>query len=184
MIPDLITPLSKQNKTRQSYVAFLNSLIEEGVAKITTYSTVWNRDAKANLITAVTDEELNDARHSWGKMGFLSRFIVFTYSYGISTMTEILENYSANGLNCEKSEIKLPNLEISIELPKGIADQLNPIATRVGEQFHLYGFRAKTNFRSLLKCLAYRNKRKTVTEKEFQEFLKLADNMNFDYNPV
>jgi hypothetical protein len=55
---------------------------------------------------------------------------------------------------------------------------------RVGEQFHLYGFRAKINFRSLLKCLASRNKRKTVTEEEFREFLELADNMNFDYNPV
>jgi hypothetical protein len=55
-------------------------------------------------------------------MGFLSRFIVFTYSYGISTATEILESYSANGLDCEKSEIKLPKTEISIELPKGIVD--------------------------------------------------------------
>lgn len=56
MIPDLLTPLSKQTKTRQSFVAFLKNLIEEGIAKITTYSTIWNRDAKANVITAVTDE--------------------------------------------------------------------------------------------------------------------------------
>ena len=48
MIPDLITPLLKQTKTRQSFIAFLNSLIEEGVAKITTYSTGWNKDAKAS----------------------------------------------------------------------------------------------------------------------------------------
>jgi len=60
----LITPLSKQTKTRQSFTAFLNSLIEEGVAKIATYSTVWNKDVKANLITAVTDEALKDARHN------------------------------------------------------------------------------------------------------------------------
>ncbi len=72
MIPDLITPLSKQTKTRQSFIAFLNNLIEEGVAKITTYSTVWNKDVKANVITAVTDEALKDARHNWAKMGFFS----------------------------------------------------------------------------------------------------------------
>lgn len=81
MIPDLLTPLSKQTKTRQSFIAFLNNLIEEGVAKIRTYSTVWNRDVKANVITAITDEALRDARHSWAKMGFLSRFIIFSYSY-------------------------------------------------------------------------------------------------------
>ena len=184
MIPDLITPLSKQTKTRQSFIAFLNNLIEEGVAKITTYSTVWNKDAKANVITAVTDEELIDARHSWAKMGFLSRFIVFSYSYNISTVTEVLESYSNHGLNQEESKVKLPKTEIDIELSKDIADKLNPISTKVGEQFHLYGFRAKINFRSLLKCLAYRNNRKTVTDEESKEFLELADYMNFDYNPI
>lgn len=91
MIPDLITPLSKQTKTRQSFTAFLNNLIEEGVAKIATYSTVWNKDASANVITAITDEALRDARHNWAKMGFLSRFVVFSYSYSISTVTEILD---------------------------------------------------------------------------------------------
>jgi hypothetical protein len=88
MIPDLITPLSKSTKTRQSFASFLNNLIEEGVAKMTTYATVWNKDCNANVITAVTDEELRDARHNWAKIGFLSRFIMFSYSYSISTITD------------------------------------------------------------------------------------------------
>jgi len=46
---------------------------------------------------------------------------------------------------------------------------------KIGEQFRLYGLRAKINFGSLLKCLAYRNGRKAVTEEEFQEYLELAD---------
>jgi len=184
MIPDLITPLSKQTKTRQTFVAFLNSLIEEGVAKITTYSTVWNKDAKANVITAVTDEALRDARHGWAKMGFLSRFIVFSYSYNISTVMEILNCYSEQGLNMKETKIELPEKHVKITLPKEIANELNPIAMRIGEQFRLYGFRAKINFRNLLKCLAYRNDRKTVTNADFEEFLELADYMNFDYHPI
>jgi len=55
---------------------------------------------------------------------------------------------------------------------------------KVGEQFKLYGIRAKINFRSLLKALAHRNKRKTVTEAEFQEFLELTDYMNRNFNPI
>lgn len=184
MIPDLITPLSKQTKTRQSLIAFLNSLIEEGVAKITTYSTVWNKDVKGNLITAVTDEALRDARHNWAKMGFLSRFIVFSYSYSISTVTKILSHYSEHGLDLKNTKIKLPKRHIDIRLPKEIASKLNPIAMKIGEQFRLYGLRAKINFRNLLKCLAYRNQRKVVTGKDFQEFLELADFMNFKFNPI
>ena len=184
MIPDLITPLSKQTKTRKSFIAFLNNLIEEGVAKITTYSTVWNKDVKANVITAVTDEALRDARHNWAKMGFLSRFIVFSYSYSISQVTKILNYYSEHGLKLKNAKIKLPKKHVDVELSKDIANRLNPIAMRIGEQFRLYGFRAKINFRSLLKCLAYRNDKKDVTEEDFQEFLELADYMNFDFNPI
>lgn len=88
VIPDLITPLSKSTKTRQSFVAFLNNLIEEGIAKITTYANIWDKDVKANVITAVTDEALKDGRHEWAKMGFLSRFIIFTYSYKPSTIMQ------------------------------------------------------------------------------------------------
>jgi len=33
MIADLITPLSRNSKTRQSFIAFLNNLVEEGVAR-------------------------------------------------------------------------------------------------------------------------------------------------------
>lgn len=184
MIPDLITPLSKQTKTRQSFIAFLNNLIEEGVAKITTYSTVWNKDVKANVITAVTDEALRDARRNWAKMGFLSRFIIFSYSYNISTVTKILDHYSEHGLIFKNTKIKLPKRQTDVKLPKEIADKLNPIAMKIGEQFRLYGLRAKINFRSLLKCLAYRNGRKAVTEVEFEEFLGLADFMNFKYNAL
>ncbi|MFX0201578.1 MAG: hypothetical protein ACFFCW_36140, partial [Candidatus Hodarchaeota archaeon] len=149
-----------------------------------TYSTVWNQDAKANVITAVTDEALRDARHNWAKMGFLSRFIIFSYSYNFSTVTKILSYYSEHGLDLKNTQVKLPKRQVDVELPKEMADKLNPFAMKIGEQFKLYGLRAKINLRSLVKCLAYRNGRKAVTEAEFEDFLELADFMNFNFNPL
>ena len=171
MIPDLITPLSKATKTRQSFVAFLNNLIEEGVAKMTTYATVWNKEVNANVITAVTDEELRDSRHNWAKIGFLSRFILFSYSYSISTITEILNAYSEHGLTLGKIDLEFPKAHVDIKLSPELADKIDPIVMKIGEQFRIYGLRAKINFRSLLKCLAYRNGKKTVSAEEFREFL-------------
>lgn len=184
MIADLLTPLSKQTKTRQSFIAFLNNLIEEGIAKITTYSTVWDKEAKANVITAVTDEAIKDGRHEWAKLGFLSRFVMFSYSYSLSTIVEILDRYSQHGLKQDNVKIKLPEKEVEIGLSQEIADKLNPIATKIGEQFKLYGIRAKINLRALIKALAYRNEKTTVTETEFEELLELADYMNFNFNPI
>jgi len=184
MIPDLLTPLSKATKTRRSFIAFLNNLIEEGIAKVTTYAMVWNRPVKANVITAVTDQALRDGRHEWAKMGFLSRFIVFSYSYNLSTVMQILERYSQHGLEISNTKIKLPKNPKNIRLPDQIADQLNPIAMQIGQQYEVYGIRAKINLRTLLKCLAYRNKSSEVTEREYEEFLELADHMNFKFNPL
>lgn len=62
-------------KTKQSFIAFLNNLIEEGIAKITTYAMIWDREVKANVITAVTDKAIEDGRHEWAELGFLSRFM-------------------------------------------------------------------------------------------------------------
>lgn len=180
MIPDLITPLAKQTKTRQGFVAFLNNLVEEGVAKMTSYATSWNKDANANVITAVTDQELKDSRHNWAKIGFLSRFILFSYSYNEPTVNLILNSYSVNPPPIKKLKLKLPRKQVNIFLPREIADNLDPTAKQIGEQFRLYGLRAKINFRSLLKSLAVRNGKKTVADFEFQEFLELSRYMNFD----
>jgi len=184
MIPDLLTPLSKSAKTRQTFVAFLNNLIEEGIVKITTYAQIWTQDVNCNVITAVTDQALKDGRHEWAKIGFLSRFIIFSYSYSLSTVMEILNHYSNHALATDSVRLQLPKNLQNIELSQQIAEKLNPVAMKVGEQFELHGIRAKINFRNLLKCLAYRNARKVVTDAEYREFLELADYMNFSYKPM
>jgi hypothetical protein len=184
MIPDLLTPLSKSAKTRQTFVAFLNNLIEEGIVKITTYVQIWTQDVTCNVVTAVTDQALEDGRHEWAKIGFLSRFIIFSYSYSLSTIMEIMDHYSNHVLMDNSVRLQLPKTLQDMELPREIADKLNPVAMKVGEQFELHGIRAKINFRSLLKCLAYRNAHKIVTDAEYREFLKLADYMNFSYKPM
>ena len=143
-------------------------------------------DAKANVITAVTKGCLHDARHGWTKMGFLSRFIVFSYSYSKDSVDSILDRYSEHGLGGESNKIliKLPKKPVKVELPVEIADRLNPIAKDVGREYNLYGFRAKINFRCLLKCLSVRNKQREVSDVEFEEFLSLSEYLNFSYNSI
>lgn len=134
MIPDLLTPLSKPHKTRQAFIAFLNNLTEEGIAKVTTYAMVWDKDVKANVMAAVTEQALRDGRHEWAKMGFFIKVYCFSYSYSFSTVMEILNSYSEHGLSIDNVKLELPEKDVDIELPKEIADRLNPIAVKIGEQ--------------------------------------------------
>jgi hypothetical protein len=185
MIADLLTPLSKSSKTRESFIAFLNNMIEEGIAKITSYAMMWDKEVNANIITAVTDLAIEDGRHDWAKLGFLSRFVVFSYKYSLTAVTDIMRQYTIHGINNDNQKpMKLPKKCIKIELPETIAEKLNPIAMKIGEQFQLYGIRAKINLRSIIKALAYRNGRGTVSELDFNELLELADYMNFNYNII
>jgi hypothetical protein len=184
MIADLLTPLSKSSKTRESFIAFLNNMIEEGIAKITSYAMVWDKEVNANIVTAVTDLAIQDGRHEWAKLGFLSRFVVFSYKYSLTAVVDILQQYTIHGINDNNTTLKLPKKCINIELPEIIADKLNPLAIKIGEQFGLYGIRAKINLRSVLKSLAFRNGRGTVSELDFNELLELAEYMNFDYNII
>lgn len=178
IIGDLITQIAKQTKTRQTFIGAVNYLVEEGAVEIHHYGMDWKGEVKANLITAVTDQELRDARHGWAKMGFLSRFIIFAYSYDEATINRIMKRYSTGGIDQSKAILKPPKKEINIELPPEIADRLDPIAREVGKQLEIYGIRSKINFRGLLKALALRNQKALVTEAEYDEFAELADYMN------
>lgn len=190
MIPDLTTPLSRQTKTRKTFIAFLNNLIEEGVVRIEHYAMRWKEDldVTCNVITAVTPEVLEDGRRGWAKMGFLSRFILFSYSYSLSDVQRILEEYSREDINTIKikdEKIKLPAKNgTDIRLPKNMADKLNGLAHKIGTIQLLYGIRAKINLRSLIKAIAFLNGRKEVTVDDYKELLELADYMNLAYNII
>ena len=184
MIADLLTPLSKSTKTRKAFVAFLNNLIEEGVAKITTYSMIWEREVKTNVITAITDEELADGRHEWATMGFLSRFLIFSYSYPMDTVSRILEYYSEKPPLFPAEKLNLPGGEVDIGLSKNIADKLDPLAVAMGLRYNVYGIRAKINLRTFIKALAYLNNRTEATDEDLTELLNLSQWLNPDLMPL
>lgn len=185
LIADLITPLSKSTKTRQSLVAFLNNLIEEGVAKMTTYATVWDKEVRCGLISAITDDALQDGRREWAKMGFLSRMFIFSYSYPISAVYKIFDSLlkDKSGID-EQTSLQFPSQPKEVRLPKPIAKRLIPISMKVGESMKLHGFRFFLNTKTMLKSLALLNDRATVTNKEFEEFLELSKYLNFQFNPI
>ena len=185
LIADLITPLSKTSKTRQSFIAFLNNLIEEGVAKMSTYATMWDKEAKCGLIAAVTDDEFRDGRHHWAKMGFLSRMFVFSYSYPISTVHRVFDSllYDSSGSE-EKIKLDFPEVLVDVNIPIRISKDLIPLSSQIGALMKLHGFRFFLNSKTFLKSLALINGRRKVSRKDFEKFIELSDYFNFKFNPI
>jgi hypothetical protein len=185
MIADLITPLSKSTKTRQSFIAFLNNLIEEGVAKMTTYVNVWEKEVTCGLLAAITEDALEDGRRDWAKMGFLSRMCIFSYSYPIPVICKIFESLvgDKSGRN-EVFKLDFPAEPVDVVLAEDIAKELVPISMKIGEAMQLYGFRFFLNTKTMLKSLALMKGRDNVTREEFQEFLELTRYLNSKFNLI
>jgi hypothetical protein len=96
IIPDMIKTVMKKQSTVQNFIGILNSLMEEGVHQITLKDFKDFKGARANLLTSMTPALLNSHKLLWNRMGFLSRFLPFTYSY-TESKTETIHDAITKG---------------------------------------------------------------------------------------
>lgn len=118
IIGDLLVPLSKLKKTREDFIAFCNTIIEDGVKSIHTYAqnSDLERDAKCGLITTIAEPDLPSKSRRWAAMGFLSRALPLTYGYSPTTRIRIYEHIAAaQSLSlAPKKKIWLPTAPVSV----------------------------------------------------------------------
>jgi hypothetical protein len=188
MIPDLLKPLSRKESTVNTLITSLNALIEEGLASTSTYATrrVVEKHVKCGIITAITGEELEDQRHHWSRLGFLSRVIPFSYSYGLNSVKKVFD--SVLGLDYLKEqdiELKhVPKQDRKITLPIRYAKDILPATTTIAKAQHTYGFRLQKQFQALLQASALEKGRNKVNAKDVERVLSLMNWVNFETRPI
>jgi len=187
MIPDLLKPLSRKESTVKTFITFMNSLIEEGIVSIHTYAVdrTFSVATRCGLITAITGEELKNQRYHWGRMGFLSRIIPFSYSYGMYTVRRIFDSIIKDEFLAETDcKLKIPKKDKEIALPKRYAERIIPAIQTVAQAQKIYGFRLQKQFQALLKASALEQNRPEVNESDVKRVLSLMDWINFDEHPL
>lgn len=188
IIPDLITPLSKGANTVETFVSFMNGLIEEGVSEVQTYamSIKIRNPARCNIITSIAREHLGDARHRWTKAGFLSRVIPVSYEYGASSVYDIMQSIANREYRGEAdfSNLELPDKNVSMVLPEEIAQKIAALAPQIVDAEKLYGFRLQKQLQVLCMASALFNKRTTVQELDFEIIKQLSDFINLKYKQI
>lgn len=186
MIPDLLNPLSRQQSTVKTFVTFMNALIEEGVAEISTYAqgmTMRKVELRCGLITAITEDKLKDRRHEWSRLGFLSRALPFSYSYSPVKVREIMEYIINEEYHDElKIKLKVPKSSVDVELPKAISRMILPESFRFAEASRLYGFRFQRQMQVLMKSIALYGGRRKVSKRDYKEAMNLMNWINLDFN--
>lgn len=185
LIPDLLNPLSRKQSTVQTFVTFMNSLIEEGVAEISTYAqgmTQRKTDLRCGLVTAITKDKLKDKRHEWSRLGFLSRALPFSYSYGTDKVRQIMEYIISEKYHDDKPlKLKLPAKLVDVELKAALARLILPESYRFADANELYGFRFQRQLQVLMKSIALADGRRKVIKKDFNEAMRLMRWVNLDF---
>jgi len=188
IIPDLLKPLSRKESTVKTFVTMMNGLIEEGIASVSTYATKRSSEkhVKCGIITAITGEELKDQRHNWGRIGFLSRIVPFSYSYGIITVKKVFDYILGLGYMKESDILlgRIPKQDKVIKLPKRYAQAILPSTTAIAQAQKTYGFRLQKQFQALLQASALEKGRKSVTSQDVERVLNLMNWVNFDEKPI
>jgi len=188
VIPDLLKPLSRKESTVNTLITSLNALIEEGLASISTYATrrIAEKHVKCGIITAITGEELADQRHHWSRLGFLSRVIPFSYSYGMQSVKKVFDYVL--GLDYLKEhdiELKrIPKQDRKISLPRRYAQAILPTTTTIARAQNTYGFRLQKQFQALLQASALERGRTTVNSRDVERVLRLMNWVNFNMHPI
>jgi len=188
IIPDLLKPLSRKESTVKAFVTWLNALMEEGLASASTYAIqrTSQKDVKCGIVTAITGEVLQDQRHNWGRLGFLSRVVPFSYKYGIETVKKVFDYIL--GLDYLKEhdiELKrIPKQDKEIKLPRKYAQAILPSTTTIAQAQKTYGFRLQKQFQALLQASALETARRSVTSRDVDRVLHLMNWVNFDEKPM
>lgn len=192
VIPDLITPLSRSSDTVETLISFLNGLIEEGVCELQTFarSISLSMPARCNLITCIAKEFLEDRRHRWTKVGFMSRVIPVSYEYGASSIYAIMQSIARREYRNEEnfSNLNFPDEPIEINLPEEIALKIASYAPQIVDAGHfahaLYGFRLQKQLQTLCMANTLLEGRETTNDFDFDTIVTLGDFMNFNYRQI
>jgi hypothetical protein len=141
---------------------------------------------KCGVITAITGEELSDQRHNWGRIGFLSRIVPFSYSYGIETVRKVFDSILGLDYLAEYDiELKrIPKQDKEIKLPKKYAQAILPSTTTIAQAQETYGFRLQKQFQALMQASALERGRKAVGSADVDRVLHLMNWVNFNENQI
>ena len=180
IIYDLVEPMSRSRSIVGNLIGFLNSLIEEGVFKISTGFIEIKEPLQLGLITCTTPTEIKDKRRDWLGIGFISRLLPISYNISKTDVIQILEDMADKNIRefiTENQNLK----EIEIEGDKEIFLKLIPYSQNMSFDNSM-PFRKLNQLQVLLMSNALIEGRKKVNEKDFEWFKEVVKYLNYEMN--
>lgn len=177
-IPDFLKITMKKKSTMDNVVSAFNSLMEEGLEKISMMGVEKDFKGKqCGIITATTKASFSQHENIWKSMGFLSRMLIISFDYKDETINEIFE-YIFNSeylKDSKKEKIALPFKDYEVKITNKLAKALKEDKTN---------FRRQKQLQVLAKARALMNGRFEVNEQDVKEINDFKKFLNLNYTKI
>lgn len=188
IIPDFLRVTQRKHSTQGNSLTILNAITEEGWIGTLPLGQKIDKPIVANLLTAITKDELKDKRHKWSQTGFISRLIPLSFSYNTDTKA-LIKNYIMDRVyHTDKSfDFELPKEKIDVILPKPLAKEIDIISVKILQNLkekNLTGFRLLRQLQVLAMANCISNKRNMVNEDDVETIRQITKFINFDFEKV
>ena len=185
IFPDFLKIVKKKYSAQANAIGILNSIIEEGWVGKLPLGQIVNQPIHANVLTALTESELEDRRYKWTRMGFLSRFLPLSYTYKPQTST-LIRSYIKDRLYHQDApcNFDVPKADVDVVLPSRIADKIEKITLNIGKEENILGFRLQRQLQVLAMANALACQRTVVTEDDFKVVEMVSSFVNFKFKPI
>lgn len=202
VIPELLQPLLKGQVTARSFVTTLQTIMEDGVMGLHTGyvpATYLQKGAEIKSVGIIGCMPrplfTKQLRYEWAKTGFLSRWMIVTYSYDNDAVEKIVASIEKGDyLGKDKKDMEFDGNQIPIVLPLPVAKACTSLAMSIVAEAKkvglAYGFREIKHIRSLVAANVIHERvekhtdRTTATMADFEEVERLGYLFNEQYNAV
>lgn len=181
IIFDMVEPMSRSRSCVNNLIGFLNSLIEEGIFRISTGFIEVKEPIKLGLITTTTPSELLDKRRGWLAIGFISRMLPISYEYSKIDVIQILESIAKSEI-ADVDYVTLKKKEKNIKTNPEIEKELIPYSQAIDKLDTALPFRRLKQLKVLLMANALLDNRNEVTLEDLNWFKGIAKHINLDFN--
>ena len=182
VIFDLVQPMSRNRSVVNNLIGFLNSLIEEGIFRISTGVMQIKKPVKLGLITCTTDKEIKDKRRGWLGIGFISRLIPISFKYTSTDVTQILEDLAEQKIKGIEYE-KLKDKRKEIKENPTVFKMLIPYAEKMVSEGAL-PFRNLKQLQVMLMANALLRGDNKVLKEDFEWFKSIVKYLNYDMHEL
>jgi hypothetical protein len=187
VIPDFTNCMSHGKNTRNTLVAVLRSMTEEGVVDLSDYHLEFKSDksVRAGLITAVTHSCYEGFHKAWKRTGFLSRLLPFSFSHSVATTASIMKAIDTKKPDpIETVKMIVKKRPKKVFCPEHLLRQLHVCEELLSKSTGSLPYRHQIQLNAITEALSVLRGDNEIRQVDIDKIMELSKWINYDFKEI